>query len=145
MRMINYESIGQKIGRLVDEKNVAYGDSFHQSHRVLEVLYPNGVGVEQYKDLLFVARVIDKLFRIASNKYAFGESPYKDLAGYGILGAGGDACGESECGEGEYVGSTEDDFVIELVLVCGRCGKSRPFKQNSVCMECGSSEVREEA
>jgi len=71
---------------LVDEKNTAYGDSFAQSCKVLEVLYPNGVGVEQYKDMLGIVRVLDKLFRIAHAKDAFGESPWRDIAGYGILG-----------------------------------------------------------
>jgi len=31
-------------------------------------------------------RIIDKLFRIATQKEAFGESPYRDIAGYGLLG-----------------------------------------------------------
>ncbi|MBW2598588.1 MAG: hypothetical protein JRC60_00445 [Deltaproteobacteria bacterium] len=34
-----------------------------------------------------VTRIIDKLFRIATDKDALGESPYHDIAGYGILGA----------------------------------------------------------
>ena len=30
--------------------------------------------------------MIDKLFRIATRKDAFGESPYRDIAGYALLG-----------------------------------------------------------
>jgi len=30
---------------------------------------------------------VDKLFRIATDKDALGESTYRDIAGYGILGA----------------------------------------------------------
>jgi hypothetical protein len=33
---------------------------------------------------------IGKLFRIATKKDAFGESPFKDIAGYGILGVAND-------------------------------------------------------
>ena len=81
-----YKEIGSDIGSLVDEKNEAYGSSFDNSEQILKVLYPDGVKPEQYKDLLAVTRVIDKLFRIANRKDAFGESPWKDIAGYAILG-----------------------------------------------------------
>lgn len=53
---------------------------------MLRLLYPDGIRPEQYDDSLAVVRIIDKLFRIANNKDAFGESPYKDIAGYAILG-----------------------------------------------------------
>ena len=42
---------------------------------------------DQYTDMLAVVRIFDKLFRIATRKDAFGESPFKDIAGYGLLGA----------------------------------------------------------
>lgn len=81
-----YKHIGQEIGALVDEKNAAYGSSFSQAHKILSVLYPDGIKPEQYTDALAIIRVIDKLFRIANHKNAFGESPWKDIAGYAILG-----------------------------------------------------------
>jgi len=84
--MSNYERAGRDIGRLVSSKQEAYGDSFGQSYKVLEVLYPNGITVEQYPDMLTIARIIDKMFRIANKKDAFGESPYGDITGYGLLG-----------------------------------------------------------
>jgi len=80
-----YEMIGKSIGALVDEKNLAYGDSFNQAEKILSVLYPDGVQQNQYTDLLTVVRVIDKLFRIATDKDAFGESPWRDISGYSIL------------------------------------------------------------
>lgn len=80
-----YETIGQKIGALVDRKNQAYGDSFNQSHQFLELLYPDGVKVEQYSDMLALVRMFDKMMRIANKKEAFDENPFKDLAGYAIL------------------------------------------------------------
>jgi len=81
-----YETIGQEIGKLVDEKNAAYGSSFAECHKILSVLYPNGISPEQYTDALAIIRVIDKLFRIANKKDAFGESPWRDIAGYAMLG-----------------------------------------------------------
>jgi hypothetical protein len=90
--MINktYKQIGEEIGSLVDKKNAAYGSSFAESHKILSVLYPNGIQPEQYTDALAIIRVIDKLFRIANNKNAFDESPWNDIAGYAILGVAND-------------------------------------------------------
>ena len=84
----NYEVVGAKIGRLVNEKQAAYGDSFGKAHRILLELYPDGIKPESYHDVLTMARIIDKLFRIATNKDAFGESPYQDIAGYAVLATG---------------------------------------------------------
>jgi hypothetical protein len=61
----DYENVGAHIGRLVDSKNKAYGDSFSKSDEVLKLLYPNGVKPGEYKTLLMVTRIIDKLFTIA--------------------------------------------------------------------------------
>ena len=78
--------IGRDIGALCEEKNEAYGDSFAKAGKLIELLYPDGVKPEEYTDMLGIIRVIDKLFRIATKKDAFGESPWNDIAGYGILG-----------------------------------------------------------
>jgi hypothetical protein len=75
------------IGGIVAKKNRAYGDSFAQAGKILAILYPNGVKPDEYNDMLGIIRVLDKLFRIATQKDAFGESPWMDVAGYGILGA----------------------------------------------------------
>jgi hypothetical protein len=87
----SFKDIGSEIGSLVDEKNVAYGSSFSRSEEILRVLFPNGVKPEQYTDLLAITRVLDKLFRIANKKDAFGESPWRDIAGYAILGIANDS------------------------------------------------------
>lgn len=83
-----YEKIGQEIGLLVDKKNNAYGSAFEKAGEILKVLYPDGIKPEQYSDVLATIRIIDKLFRIANDKSAFNEEPWKDIAGYGILGVG---------------------------------------------------------
>jgi len=88
--MKNYEKIGKEIGKLVQEKNKAYGDSFGRACEILEVLYPEGIKPEQYRDALAITRLIDKLFRLANKKDAFGESPWKDICGYAMLGIAND-------------------------------------------------------
>jgi hypothetical protein len=79
------QETAQTLGTLVSQKNEAYGDAFAQAGDVIRVLYPDGVRPEQYIDLLVTVRIVDKLFRIANRKDAFGESPWQDIAGYGIL------------------------------------------------------------
>lgn len=86
-----YQEIAEEIGRLVQEKNEAYGDSFGQACRILEVLYPRGIQPTQYRDALAITRVIDKLFRLANKKDAFGETPWRDICGYAILGVANDS------------------------------------------------------
>jgi len=80
-----YEDIGGAIGCLVDKKQKAYGRSFDHSGAILSILYPHGVKPEQYGDLLGMVRILDKLFRIATDKQAMGESPWTDIAGYALL------------------------------------------------------------
>ena len=81
-----FERLGYDIGRLVASKQLQYGDSFNKAGKVLAILYPDGISVEQMTDALCVVRIIDKLFRIASYKDS-EESPYKDIAVYALLGA----------------------------------------------------------
>lgn len=83
--MAEHEAIGKELGALCDEKNAAYGDSFKRSGRLLETLYPNGIQAADMDDALAMVRVIDKMFRIATHKDAFGEDPWRDIAGYAIL------------------------------------------------------------
>ena len=80
-----YETMGRAIGRLVEEKQDLY--SFGKSGDILRILYPQGIGPDQIDDALCIARIVDKLFHIASGKDTLGESPYRDIAGYGLLGA----------------------------------------------------------
>jgi len=86
-RSTDCEELAIDIGRLTDEKQAAYGNSYGKSGEVMKILYPNGIQPDQYQDALAVVRVIDKLFRIATDKDAFGESPWRDIAGYALLGA----------------------------------------------------------
>ena len=80
-----YSQRGEEIGKLVERKNIAYGDSFKKSGEILRLLYPDGMKPDQYDDVLAIVRIIDKLFRIATDRDALGESPWEDIAGYSIL------------------------------------------------------------
>ena len=80
-----FQEIGTAVGKLVQEKNEAYGDAFLRVGEVLRVLYPKGISLDQYDDMLAITRVLDKLFRIATDKDAFGETPWQDICGYAIL------------------------------------------------------------
>ena len=80
-----YEEIGTHVGGLVDKKNKAYGDSFHQTGNILRIYYPRGIRPDQYDDMAAIVRISDKMFRVATEKNAFGENPFEDIAGYGIL------------------------------------------------------------
>lgn len=85
MKAKTLQELGTEVGALVTEKNAAYGNSFELSKNIIHILFPNGVPKEKYQDLLTITRVIDKLFRIATRKDAFGENPWKDIAGYAVL------------------------------------------------------------
>jgi len=78
--------LGRQIGMIVAEKNIAYGDAVTVTTEILKKLYPDGITPKQYQDVFLVVRIVDKLCRIANKKGAFDESPFMDIAGYGILG-----------------------------------------------------------
>ena len=83
---MNFNKIVEEGGKLVGEKQKGYGDSFGRSGECLRQMFPDVIKTEQYDDLLTIARILDKLFRIANNPSAFSENPYQDIVGYGLLG-----------------------------------------------------------
>lgn len=84
-KLNNFECIAIKIASLVEEKQKAYGNSFGKAKDFLKILYPEGIPVEKYNDMLTLVRIWDKIMRIATNKDALGESPYSDIMGYCLL------------------------------------------------------------
>lgn len=119
--MPRFLDIATSIGKLVDEKNEAYGSSFETSVVALRALYPNGIPADAYGDVLLIARIWDKLQRVATKKDAFGESPFRDIAGYGILGVAASGCAV-----------VEEDEAEEHPDPCGRCGgNGRLYCQDS--------------
>ena len=87
-RLMKYQHIGSTIGNLVDVKQELYGDSYNKSEAILKALYPEGIKPDQYKDLLYIVRVNDKLCRIATANDKDGENPAQDIAGYSLLKIG---------------------------------------------------------
>jgi hypothetical protein len=84
--MKSFQQIGTDIGELVQRKNAAYGSSFEDAGKIMAILYPDGITLGQLDHALLTVRILDKLKRVATDKDAFGESPFGDIAGYGILG-----------------------------------------------------------
>lgn len=80
-----YHDVARSVADLVVSKQAAYGDSFGKSGNVMRELYPNGIRPDQLDDALTVVRVVDKLFRIATDRDAFGEDPWRDVLGYSLL------------------------------------------------------------
>jgi hypothetical protein len=103
-----FEKLGARIGKLVERKQNFYGNSFGKSGDIMRILYPTGIALDQMDDALAVVRVIDKLFRIATDRDALGESPFFDIAGYGLLGA--DAVYERAAADT----SIREDFLREM-------------------------------
>lgn len=87
---MTYEELGRAIGATVNVKQQAYGDSYGRAGAVLRLLFPEGVPLTAYDDMLAIVRVVDKLFRLATSAGwtdLLEESPWHDIAGYGLLGA----------------------------------------------------------
>ncbi len=93
----SFEHHGKELGKLVDTKQKAYGDSITKTGKILHsFLADYDVGDGNYlipKKLIdhlgLLVRIIDKQNRIISNPEGdlMGETPYKDIAGYGLLGS----------------------------------------------------------
>jgi len=86
-----YKDKGKEIGVLVEKKNKAYGSAWEKIAEFLKLLFPDGIKPWQYKDVGLLVRVFDKQVRVSNkteeNKDDFDESPWQDVAGYGIIGA----------------------------------------------------------
>jgi hypothetical protein len=88
MNKANYEELGRSIGALIQDKQKSYGDSFHKSGEVMKLLFPNGIPPKSYVDALALVRIIDKLFRLATDPGYNGENSWGDIAGYALLRLG---------------------------------------------------------
>jgi hypothetical protein len=90
--MTDYKTIGTELGALLEEKQAAYGDVFSATPAIVGLLFPNGIPVAGYKDVLTIVRILDKIGRIctaAGKGDPMGEDPWRDIAGYAMLMLGG--------------------------------------------------------
>lgn len=128
--MGKYEKLATEIGALVDEKNKAYGNSFSDAGEFLKLLYPDGIPPEKFTDMLCVVRIFDKLKRIATKKDAFGESPYGDIVGYGLLGLFKDRLAKADLESNEE--TLKDSPTETDTDLCRICGKDTADNENRV-------------
>lgn len=132
-----YEKIAVAIGALVDDKNQKYGNSFNESGKIMRVLYPKGIAPEQMDDALAITRIIDKLFRIATDRDALGESPYGDIAGYSLLG--------KERADREKKDKSDRELARDMLSVPGKQWCSRVDPDCEHCtddMDCAGQVMR---
>lgn len=82
-----FREMGQELGVLVAGKDAAYGEAIPKVAAMLRVLYPEGIPPEKYLEASLTIRNLDKLCRINCGERAGqGETPWLDIAGYGLQG-----------------------------------------------------------
>lgn len=82
-----FDRIAAEVAAVTADKDRKYGEAFEKCGEFLRLLYPAGLAPHQYGDALALVRIFDKAMRIATDKDAYEESPYRDLCGYALLGA----------------------------------------------------------
>ena len=80
-----FEKIATEIGKLVAVKNINYGDSFSHTGEIMKFLFPDGIPIEKYEVFLALVRIMDKIFRLATNPNYNNENAWADIAGYCVL------------------------------------------------------------
>lgn len=93
---LRLRELARGLGDTLARKSDAYGDSAGKVGEFLALLWPEGIAPAQYEDAMLLARIFDKAMRVATRKQAFGESPFLDIAGYGVIGMEKDARREAE-------------------------------------------------
>ena len=79
-------AVATYVGQLVEKKRRSYGDSFPSKiATTLRTMFPDGVRPDQFEVFLFIARLMDKAFRLSHAPTAFGEDALRDIAGYALL------------------------------------------------------------
>lgn len=79
-----HEQLGAKIGALVDSKNAQYGEAWKRAADFIRLLWGDTISVDQYRDVLLLVRMFDKMCRISQGHM---DDSYEDIAGYALLGA----------------------------------------------------------
>lgn len=80
------DAVCSELSSLLAEKQKAYGDSVGISEDLMRIFYPNGITLAQYRDSIFVIRILDKLSRITrGDDTKFDEDARRDIAGYAVL------------------------------------------------------------
>ena len=83
---MEFEERGQKLGKLVDDKQAQYGDAITASEQIMNILFPEGIPKNKVKLSLLLVRIVDKLCRLSRGNGEGDEDAFGDIAGYGLLG-----------------------------------------------------------
>lgn len=85
-----FEATGARLGRVTDEKHVAYGRALERVPVMLSVLLADMPAerlrsVEGLQLVQGVSRILEKFCRLAGpDPLAYGENPWVDIAGYAV-------------------------------------------------------------
>ena len=84
-----YEERALEIARMIEEKQQVYGDAYPKVAQCLAALYPQGVRPDQYQELSYLTRILEKLCRVSQRcsetRGLETESPFKDIVGIAFL------------------------------------------------------------
>jgi hypothetical protein len=83
MNKVLINTILTDIGNLVLDKNEKYGNACNKVNKILKILYPKGVILND--NLSLIVRVLDKICRLTSENNVDNEDPWKDILGYSLL------------------------------------------------------------
>ena len=82
------DEVTAEINATIKRKNIAYGDSVNRAPQCMEILCPDGIPPEKFRDAACVLRVLDKLSRALSMPEGSDEeNPWADAAAYCLMRA----------------------------------------------------------
>ena len=80
-----YETLGAKVGALVDEKRQAYGFAIEKTATIMRILYHDEPQtVQEQGERLIVSRLVEKLVRLGHGSCK-KECAIEDVVGHGLL------------------------------------------------------------
>lgn len=82
--MLNFLQTATDLGRLLEEKNRQYGNSYIIVPDILRILYPDGIKPDEYGDASTIVRILDKISRRAAGHSDAAED-WRDIGGYGVV------------------------------------------------------------
>ena len=83
--MLDFLKTATDLGRLLEEKNRQYGNSYIIVPGILRILYPTtGIKPHQYGDASTIIRILDKISRRAAGNPDAAED-WRDIGGYGVV------------------------------------------------------------
>ncbi len=82
--MLNFLETATNLGKLLEEKNRQYGNSYITVPDILRILYPTGIKPGEYGDASAIIRILDKISRRAAGNSDAAED-WRDIAGYGVV------------------------------------------------------------